>query len=714
MYATTGAMRPTCALGRPTAESAQPRLGDLVTDPSVRPQDDFHRYANGPWSDAFVLPEDRAEATLLSLLAEEVEDDVARLIRRAASAGGNDADRASRAVADLYTSFMDEEAIEASQADPLAEDLAGIRTAPDRRALALVLGRLQAQGVRGALEPSVFVDPADGSRYALTLTASGLGLPRPELYRADGDRRLLSGYARHVRTMLAHAGLPASAEAAEHVVRAETALAHLHMRAHGAADMSEAATPSPPATGVAGAGARPSAPAADSAAPHTSSPVPASPRAAEECQRSVGELRARDRGFPWADWLRGLGEPAPEAIARVRPAGFLVALEDWWAGTDLHTLRLWLAWRYVHEMAPFGPRAVFAEHFRWYWRELTGARRPWPRARRASAFVQTALGEVVGDRYLREHLTPGTLTAARHLVNDLVGTYRRCLQGAQWMRPDTRRAALAKLDAMRFDIGAPAVPAGCADLRTDPTDLLGNVKRSRAWHIARELNRLGGPVDHSDWKVLPQSVTAYYRHSLNQVVIPAALLRPPVFDAAGDRLRNIAVLGSIVCHEMSHAFDHRGSHYDGHGRRHGWWAAEDRAEFERRSALLVRQYDGYTPGGADGARVNGARTLGENIADITGLAVAQQAFAAHLGSLGVSGEPHRRQMRRFFLAWATMWRAGRTRGRMLERLAHDFHAPPEFRCNGVLGHIPAFYEAFDVTETDRLYIPPEARFSLLG
>jgi predicted metalloendopeptidase len=176
----------------------------------------------------------------------------------------------------------------------------------------------------------------------------------------------------------------------------------------------------------------------------------------------------------------------------------------------------------------------------------------------------------------------------------------------------------------------------------------------------------------------------------------------------------MALLGSIVCHEMSHAFDDRGSRYDGHGRLHAWWDAEDRAEFERRGALLVRQYDGYSPRGADGARVSGARTLGENIADITGLTVAQQAFAAHLDALGVTGEPYRRHMRRFFMVWATMWRAKRTRGRMRERLTHDSHAPPEFRCNGVLGHVPAFYEAFGVTETDRLYIPPEARFSLLG
>lgn len=211
----------------------------------------------------------------------------------------------------------------------------------------------------------------------------------------------------------------------------------------------------------------------------------------------------------------------------------------------------------------------------------------------------------------------------------------------------------------------------------------------------------------------PQTVTAYYRHGLNQVVVPAALLQPPLFDAGGDMTRNFALLGSVICHEMSHAFDSRGSRYDGEGRLREWWSQEDRAEYTRRTALLIDHYDRYVPEGLDGEHVSGARTAGENIADITGLTVAHTAFAAHLAASRLTGAEREAETRRFFVLWATMWRVKRTPGRMRERLAHDRHAPPQVRCNAVLGHVPAFYRAFGVTETDSMFIPPDARFTLL-
>lgn len=643
-------------------------------DPGVRPQDDFHGHVNGRWIRAFVLPEDQTEATLFSLLAHEVNEDVARIIGHVAAASSGSAGPDTRAVADLYTSFMDEERIEERGTAVLAPDLAAVLGAPDRPALAQVLGRLQARGIGGLVEPSVAIDPDDPARHVLNLGRAGLGLPAASLYFGASGRDLRTRYAAHVGAMLALAGLPEAEKAAERVVQAETALAEWHTRADSAVVPADTGT----------------------------------------CMRTVDGLAARRNGFPWATWLENFGPVTPSAAVRVRPEAFLPALEQWWSATDLESLRLWLAWRYVHEMAPFGPREVFAEHFRWYWRELTGARRPWRRRMRATAFVQTALGEALGERYLSQHLAPDTIRAVRELVDTLRCTYRAGLERADWMRADTRAMALAKLGAMRFEIGGPVAGTACVAPRTDPDDLIGNVHNTRAWRITRQLDCLDGPVDCSDWKVLPQAVTAYYRHGLNQVVIPAGLLRPPVFDVAGETARNFAVLGSIVCHEMSHAFYHRGAHHDERGRARTWWADEDRAEFARRTSLLVEQYDGYALDRLDGAGVSGERTLSENVADVTGLMVAQRAFAAHLDARGVTGEPYRAAMRRFFVLWASMWRAKRTRSRSLERLANDPHAPPPFRCNGPLGHVPAFYDAFSVTENDRMHIRTEARFTLLG
>ncbi|MGW1889933.1 M13-type metalloendopeptidase [Streptomyces sp. NPDC002004] len=639
---------------------------DVELDLSVRPQDDFYRHVNGRWTHAHVLPAHGAEATTLTLLADKVQDDVEQVVHRAAQRPDESA--TSRRIADLYASFMDEDRIERrGAAGAFAADLAAVHSAPDREALARVMGRLQAQGVGGAMDVSVAVDTARADGYVLTLSQAGLGLPSAAFYRREGGEELLAQYTGHIRTMLTHAGLPGADRAAGDVLRLETGLAGRH------------AVPRP----------------------GTRTPV-----RALAC--TVAELAARDGGFPWAAWLRGLGDVPDGAAVRLRQADFAEALDDWWQRLGLDELKLWLSWRYVHEMVPFGPRRVFADNFAFYGRTLNGFTEPRPRRMRVISFVETFLGDAVAERYLAGHLAPGTVEAARELVDALVAAYRERLERADWMAPSTRDAALRKLDDMVFEIGHPADPTGGdEDLRVDPADLLGNVKRGRARHTARELARLGTPVDRSEWKIHPHQVTAYYRHGLNQVVIPAGLLQPPVFDPAGDPARNFAVLGAIVGHEMAHAFDSRGSRYDGRGRLRDWWAPEDRAEFTRRTRLLVTQYDGYEPEGCPGRRVSGARTVGENMADIAGVTVAHAAFAARTGA----ADPAR--TRRFFVHWATMWRAKTTPARMAERLASDRHAPAEFRCNGVLGHVGAFHDAFDVRPGDGLFLDPAARFALL-
>ncbi|WP_330301297.1 M13 family metallopeptidase [Streptomyces sp. NBC_00503] len=641
-------------------------------DTAVRPQDDFHRYANGRWADTFELPAHSAETTLLTQLAEKVQHDVIEVIRRAAAAPHGEDDATGRRIADLYASFMDEERIESLGADALAPDLAAIAEAPDHAALAHVMGRLQAQGVGGALGVSVTTDTADAQGYVLNLTQSGLGLPAPGLYRLPDAAALRERYAAHLRAVLTHVGHPAPDTAAAEVLRLESDLAAGHAR------------------------------------PDRSGLVSAPSHAC-----TVAELAARPGAFPWRQWLAGLGDLPPDAAVRVRPAGWLDVLDHWWGTHRPEALKAWLSWMYAHEMAPFGHRELFAENFDFYGRALTGSTTSRPRWMRAVSFVQTVLGDEVGERYLREHLAPDTVREAGRLVTALTAAYRDRLTRADWMRPRTRAAALDKLDRMVFEIGSPRTAAAAEGPRTDPADLIGNVKRGRARQLARQLARLGGPVDRSDWKVPPQAATAYYRHGLNQVVVPAALLQPPLFEAGGDAARNFALLGSIVCHEMSHAFDRRGAHYDGQGRIRDWWDPEDLAEFTRRTRILVEQYGRYEPDGPGGPRVSGERTLGENIADITGLAVAQEAFAAHLADLAAGPAEQAAQMRRFFLLWASMWQVKRVRGRLLERLATDRHAPSEYRCNGALGHIQAFYDVFDVQPADGLHIDPEARFTLV-
>ncbi|MFD9304247.1 M13-type metalloendopeptidase [Streptomyces sp. NPDC060048] len=657
---------------------------DVELDLSARPQDDFYRFVNGHWTDRHVLPAHRAEATTLTLLSDRAEADAEAVILRAAAGAGAGADPAGRRIADLYASFMDEDRIEElGAAGAFAADLDTVRAAATPAELAAVLGRLQAQGIGGPVDFTVAVDTADADGYVLVLSQAGLGLPAAA-YADDGDDGELRGrYLGHLAVMWAHAGLPEPARSAASVLAVETALAARH-------------TP-----------ARPGAPL-------------------RPLSLTAAALADRADGFPWGAWLAALGDVPRGATVRMRQAGFPDALDAWWSGHSLDELKRWVCWRYVHEMVPFGPRQVFADNFAFYGQLLNGFTEPRPRRIRAVSFVETFAGDAVGERYVAEHLAPGTVAAVRELAAELTDAYRRRLERADWMSEPTRAAALAKLDAMVFEIGSPrgsASGAGSDREPFDPADLAGNVKRGRARHIAGELARLGGPVDRSEWKIHPHQVTAYYRHGLNQVVVPAGLLQPPVFDPAGDPARNFAVLGSIIGHEMSHAFDSRGSRYDGQGRLRDWWAPADRAEFTRRTALLIAQYDGYEPAALPGRRVSGTRTVGENMADIAGVTVALDAYAraaregrAPAGRADAHGSPlDAARTRSFLLHWATMWRAKTTPARLAERLASPRHPhpPAEFRCNGVLGHLDAFYEAFDVRPGDALFLDPASRFFLL-
>lgn len=634
-------------------------------DPAVRPQDDLDAHVNGRWSAAYPLRGHRAEVSVLSLLSEKVQCDVEQVIR--AAADGARTDVAGRQIADLLTSFMDEETIESRGTSVYGADLAELADAADHAALAGLLGSLARRGVPGHVDITVAPDTATASHHVLVLSQGGLGLPAAAHYDAPQFARLRSGYAEHAIALLAAVGVAEVEAVAATALRLEYALACHHVRAD--------------------------ARGRDSARPVT---------------LTVAELAARPDGFPWTAWLDGLGIPVDHAAVCLRQSGFFHAFDAWWSGHDIHELRCWAVWRYVHESAPFGPRHVFATNFAFFGKVVIGATEARPRPLRALSLVETVLGDAVGRRYVAQHLRPGTAEAVGEVVGALARTYRARIGGSAWMGPDTKRAALLKLENMVFEIGTPATFEPREELHVDPGDYYGNVVRGREWYVVRELDRLRAPVDRRAWRVHPQQVTAYYRHGLNQVVVPAALLQPPVFAVDGDPTRNFAALGAIIAHEMAHAFDSRGSRFDHCGRVADWWAPADRAEFARRTALLVEHYDGFAAPGVPGGRVSGLRTLGENIADITGVTVALDAYAAHVADRGGVGD-----VRGFFLHWASTWRAKATPARAADRLATDPHAPAPVRCNAAVGHIEAFVEAFGLQPGDALYVEPERRFSIL-
>jgi putative endopeptidase len=357
--------------------------------------------------------------------------------------------------------------------------------------------------------------------------------------------------------------------------------------------------------------------------------------------------------------------------------------------------------------------AIVAQDFEFYGRLLTGAQRIRDRWKRAVSLVEGLMGDAVGKLYVQRHFPPDAKARIDALVENLQAAYRMSISDLDWMTPQTRERALTKLGKFTAKVGYPAKWRDYSKLVIDRGDLYGNYQRGYAVNHDRELAKLGGPVDRDEWFMTPQTVNAYYNPGMNEIVFPAAILQPPFFDAEADDAANYGGIGAVIGHEIGHGFDDQGAKYDGDGNLVDWWTDDDRTEFGARTKALIEQYDAYTPrqldGSGSGHHVNGAFTVGENIGDLGGLSIALLAYELSLNGRpapvidGLSG------VQRVFYGWAQVWRAKSRDAEAIRRLSVDPHSPPEFRCNGVLRNVDAFYDAFDVAEDDALFLEPQRR-----
>ncbi|EKF25796.1 peptidase M13 family protein [Mycolicibacterium hassiacum DSM 44199] len=641
-------------------------------DSAIRPQDDLFGHVNGRWLAGHQMPADRATDGAFRELHDRAEEQVRELIEQAAASGappGTDEQR----IGDLYASFMDEQTIAARGVAPLRDELAGVEQATDPDELARVLGALQRTGVGGGTGVYVDTDSKNSTRYLLHLNQSGLGLPDESYYREERHAEILAAYPRHIAAMFAlvyggsaddHAGT------AERIVALESKLAAAHWDVVKRRDADLTYN-----------------------------------------LRTFADLAAEAPGFDWAGWLGALGT-TPEKVAElvVRQPDYLTAFARLWVSEDLEDWKAWLRWRVIHSRAFLLTDDLVAEDFDFYGRRLSGTEQIRDRWKRGVSVVESLLGFAVGKLYVERHFPPHAKERMDELVANLLQAYRVSINSLDWMTPATREKALAKLERFTPKIGYPARWRDYTGLVITRDDLYGNYQRGYAFEYDRELNKLGGPVDRDEWFMTPQTVNAYYNPGMNEIVFPAAILQPPFFDAEADDAANYGGIGAVIGHEIGHGFDDQGSKYDGDGNLVDWWTDEDRAEFAKRTKALIEQYDAYTPRALDEQhKVNGAFTVGENIGDLGGLSIALLAYRLSLkgGQApvidGLTGE------QRVFFGWAQVWRTKSREAEAIRRLAIDPHSPPEFRCNGVVRNIDAFYEAFGVTEDDALYLPPEQR-----
>ena len=653
-----------------------PRSGiDLsYVDDQTRPQDDLFGTVNGRWLAEHQIPADRAYDGAFRALYDRAEEQVRDLITEAADAGAP-SDTDQQRIGDLYASFMGEDMVARIGLQPLLDELAAVDAAADPTALAAVMGRLQRSGVGGGTRAFVDTDAKDSTRYLVHLNQSGLGLPDESYYRDEQHADILAAYPRHIAAMFAlvYGGTPDDhIETGERVVALETKLAAAHWDVVKRRDADLTYN-----------------------------------------LRRFADLPAEAPGFDWSGWVSALGT-SPEAAAEVvvRQPDYLTAFAGAWSSEDLEDWKRWLRWRLIHARAFMLTDDLVAEDFAFYGRRLSGTEQIRDRWKRGVGLVEGLIGDALGKLYVERYFPPEAKARMDELVANLREAYRASISELDWMTPETRRRALAKLDKFTPKIGYPKKWRDYSRLRIERDDLYGNFRRGYAVNHDRELAKLGGPVDRDEWFMTPQTVNAYYNPGMNEIVFPAAILQPPFFDPEADDAANYGGIGAVIGHEIGHGFDDQGAKFDGDGNLVDWWTDQDRAEFGARTKALIEQYDEYVPRDLKGhhdSHVNGAFTVGENIGDLGGLSIALLAYKLSRKGKpapvidGLTGE------QRVFYGWGQIWRTKSRQAEAIRRLAVDPHSPPEFRCNGVVRNMDAFYDAFDVAESDALYLNPAQR-----
>ena len=662
-----------------TVEAIRSGIDLSHLDSDARPQDDLFGHVNGRWLTEYEMPADRATDGAFRSLYDRAEEHVRDLITGAATAATSDGGAApstgtdEQRIGDLYASFMNEQTVAERGVQPLLDELATIDGADTPAALAAVLGALQRSGVGGGAGIYVDTDSKNSSRYLVHLNQSGLGLPDESYYRDEQHGEILAAYPEHIAAMFALVYGPGDhAATAARIVALETKLAAAHWDVVKRRDADLTYN-----------------------------------------LRRFADLPDEAPGFDWAGWVAALGA-APDSIAElvVRQPDYLTAFASAWSAEEFEDWKSWLRWRLIHARAFLLTDDLVAEDFAFYGRRLSGTEQIRDRWKRAVSIVEALMGDAVGKLYVERHFPPLAKARMDELVANLREAYRISINSLEWMTPQTRERALAKLDKFTPKIGYPKKWRDYSALVVERDDLYGNYLRGSVVESDRELAKLGGPVDRDEWFMTPQTVNAYYNPGMNEIVFPAAILQPPFFDAEADDAANYGGIGAVIGHEIGHGFDDQGAKYDGDGNLVDWWTDEDRAEFGARTKALIEQYDDFVPrelSGHHDTHVNGAFTVGENIGDLGGLSIALLAYQLSRNGAqapvidGLTGE------QRVFFGWAQVWRTKSREAEAIRRLAIDPHSPPEFRCNGVIRNMDAFYDAFEVTEDDALYLQPERR-----
>jgi putative endopeptidase len=640
-------------------------------DPSIHPGDDLYRHMNGRWLEGSEIPADKSRYGAFTVLAEEAEKAVLAIIERAKNApAGSEAKK----VGNLYESFMDEARIEEVGLRPLQDMIARIEAAlpGGHQDLVGVLGEIERAGVEGLWRLFVDNDPGNPERYVMFVEQGGLSLPDESYYRKPEHAEILQALQVHIERMFTLAGLSDAANRAKRVIELETRIAAGHWDNVKSRDAE--------ATYNMWSG--------------------------DQLGKALGE-------FGWQQWLSRTGIPAASVgEIVVRQPSFVESVGQTWMASSPQALADWMSWHTITAFAPYLTGEFVQAHFDFFGTKLSGTPELRARWKRGVSFVEAVMGEAVGKLYVEEHFPSDAKQQMDELVAMLLAAYRASITELPWMGPETKKKALDKLETFRPKIGYPSVWRDYSSLSVTPGDLWANVIAGNEFEFARELRKIGSPLDRDEWFMTPQTVNAYYNPGFNEIVFPAAILQYPFFDPARDAASNYGAIGAVIGHEIGHGFDDQGSRFDGDGRLTNWWTDQDRAAFEERTASLITQFSELAPRDLPGHFVNGELTIGENIGDLGGLAIAWKAYLMSLEGAEPPVIDDLTAAQRFFLSWAQSWKLAAREEEALRLLQIDPHSPPEFRCNQIARNLDVYYEAFDVTPDHELWLAPEHRVTI--
>ena len=646
------------------AVTATAQLGSGIElanmDTSVAPQQDFFRYVNGNWLDTTQIPADKARWGSFDALGENSRNQVLDLIKELATRE-HPQDSDEQKITDFYRSFLDETQIEAAGIKPLQNFMSRIDSLKTYQDLTHLWGEWQVYGIGVPIELYIDQDDKKSDEYITGVWQSGLGLPDRDYYLKDDARslELLKKYQAYIATLLTKANLTKPEQAAAHIVALEKKIAAIHRTKIQNRD-----------------------------------------RNARYHKMTLVELNKLAPGVDWQlvvsaaglDNINELVVNQPTYVTAIAKLQRQISLADWQLYLKFHLLNS-NASNLSHDFAD--------ANFDFFGKILNGVEEQRTREKRAATITDSNLGFIVGKLYVAKYFKPDAKVRMDKMIENLRSAFSQSIDELEWMSPATKQQAKIKLAKFNTKIVYPDKWRDYTCLKISATDLLGNVQRSAECEHQRAINRLGKPVDRTEWNMTPQMVNAYYSPSMNEIVFPAAILQPPFFNVAAEDAVNYGGIGAVIGHEFTHGFDDQGRHSDSDGNLRDWWTEQDAEQFKNRAQLMVDQFNAYTP--IDDLHLQGALGLGENIADLGGVTLAHKAYNISLkgkqGKVidGFSAE------QRFFMGWAQVWRIKYRDEALRLQVINGPHSPGMYRVLGPLSNMPAFYKAYNVQPGDGMY-----------